>query len=575
MWAPTQMPEPSSHFSTKAMDAADIRATIDGFAVSARNAVEGGFDGIEIKIAHDGLLRSFASPFFNRRTDGYGGSFENRMRLSYEVLEAIQRRRGDDVPVGVRICLDEFTAFGYDLDYGLQMVRALEATGLRRLFQRGCRLLLLLLDGDPACRRAHRRFRAPEPGSEGDQPLPVVAFGRISPLAAARRCCARGVCDMIGMARQLIADPDTPNKLMAGRADLVRMCVACNDACIFQVGQEKAIRCIHNPGAGRERRDQRALSARGRTGAARRRRGRRPGRPEGRRDRGPPRPRRHGARTRPQLGGQVRLAAGQPEHAHIAGVAGSLEASLAEPRRHHRPRPHRQRPQPCGAGARHRGDRDGIGPNLPRPNMPDGGAPPLSLGMGRTVLRRCPGSTASFVDSSDDVMSGAATCAATSGGRRERPLGGGRHRRIPGRPGLRVTITLAQPYGGGSRRRHPHAVLSPRRDQEHPLPHRHDGDGDRAGAVQIRPVFGPQPSDSWDRYLIINGEPERLAGVDAVVAVIGRRSREDLFHACKEFPGLAGVRVERVGYCVAPRLVEGTLRKRTFRHEHLTICNLG
>jgi 2,4-dienoyl-CoA reductase-like NADH-dependent reductase (Old Yellow Enzyme family) len=70
MWAPTQMPEPSSHFNTKAMDAADIRAVIDGFAVSARNAREAGFDGIEIKIAHDGLLRSFASPYFNRRTDG-------------------------------------------------------------------------------------------------------------------------------------------------------------------------------------------------------------------------------------------------------------------------------------------------------------------------------------------------------------------------------------------------------------------------------------------------------------------------------------------------------------------------
>jgi 2,4-dienoyl-CoA reductase-like NADH-dependent reductase (Old Yellow Enzyme family) len=57
MWALTQMPEPSSHFSTKAMDEDDIRTVIDGFAVSARNAVEAGFDGIEIKVAHDGLLR--------------------------------------------------------------------------------------------------------------------------------------------------------------------------------------------------------------------------------------------------------------------------------------------------------------------------------------------------------------------------------------------------------------------------------------------------------------------------------------------------------------------------------------
>jgi NADPH-dependent 2,4-dienoyl-CoA reductase/sulfur reductase-like enzyme len=62
-----------------------------------------------------------------------------------------------------------------------------------------------------------------------------------------------GEADLIGMARQLITDPETPSKLKAGRADLVRVCVACNDVCIFQVGQEKAVRCIHNPGAGRER----------------------------------------------------------------------------------------------------------------------------------------------------------------------------------------------------------------------------------------------------------------------------------------------------------------------------------
>jgi 2,4-dienoyl-CoA reductase-like NADH-dependent reductase (Old Yellow Enzyme family) len=84
------MPEPSSHYSTKAMDEDDIRAVIEGFARSARNLVVARLDGIEIKIAHDDLLRSFASPFFNRRTDRYGGSFENRMRLSLEVIAAIK-----------------------------------------------------------------------------------------------------------------------------------------------------------------------------------------------------------------------------------------------------------------------------------------------------------------------------------------------------------------------------------------------------------------------------------------------------------------------------------------------------
>src|SRR5262249_13991364 len=128
MWAPTQMPEPSSTWTTKAMDLADINATIDGFAVSAINARKGGFDGVEIKVTHDGLLRSFASPFFNRRTDRYGGSFENRMRLSVEVVRAIKEAAGSDFPVGIRLCLDEYTPWGYGLDYGLDMAKHLEAT---------------------------------------------------------------------------------------------------------------------------------------------------------------------------------------------------------------------------------------------------------------------------------------------------------------------------------------------------------------------------------------------------------------------------------------------------------------
>src|SRR5690606_26436068 len=82
--------------------------------------------------------------------------------------------------------------------------------------------------------------------------LPVIAFGRLTPTAG-EALLAAGEADLIGLARELIADPETPNKLMAGRGDLVRVCVACNHDCIHHVGQDKAVRCIHNPGAGRER----------------------------------------------------------------------------------------------------------------------------------------------------------------------------------------------------------------------------------------------------------------------------------------------------------------------------------
>ena len=246
MWAPTQMSEPSSYHSTKAMDEEDIRAVIAGFAASARNMIDAGLDGVEIKIAHDGLLRSFASPFFNRRTDRYGGSFENRMRLCLEVLDAIKKATGPDVPLGVRMCVNEFTIFGYDEEYGLKMAATLEMTGQVDYFNSDAGSFSSFWMEIPPAAVAANDFRKINAVLKKASRIPVIGFGRLTPTAA-EALLAAGEADLIGMARPLIADPEIPNKLMAGRGDLIRVCVACNDACVYQAGQEKPLRCIHNP----------------------------------------------------------------------------------------------------------------------------------------------------------------------------------------------------------------------------------------------------------------------------------------------------------------------------------------
>ena len=185
-------------------------------SASARNAIVAGFDGIEIKIAHDGLLRSFASAFFNHRTDACGGSFENRMRLSCEVLEAIRKAIGAR-PLGVRVCLDEFTAFGYDLDYGLRMVRALEATGLVDYFNSDPGSFSSYWMEIPPAAVGPEVFDRLNRASKAATKLPVVAFGRITPLRRAEELLKGAHADLIGWARQLIADPHTANKLAMGR----------------------------------------------------------------------------------------------------------------------------------------------------------------------------------------------------------------------------------------------------------------------------------------------------------------------------------------------------------------------
>ena len=81
--------------------------------------------------------------------------------------------------------------------------------------------------------------------------LPVIAFGRIN-IGNAAKMVSAGEADFVGLARQLISDPETPNKMAAGRGHLIRYCLWCNDACLYQMGQEKDIRCVQNPAAGRE-----------------------------------------------------------------------------------------------------------------------------------------------------------------------------------------------------------------------------------------------------------------------------------------------------------------------------------
>jgi len=253
LWAPTQLPEPSDVWSTKAMDLSDVHAVVDGFAGAARNAVAGGFDGVEVKIAHDGLLRSFTSPHFNRRTDDYGGSFENRMRLAFEVLAATREALGAEPALGVRLCLNEYTDWGYDLDYGLRMAEVLEASGLLDYVNCDHGSYSSTWYEIPPFAVAEGAFRDLNRALKAQSSLPVIASGRIRRPAMAEEILAAGEADLIGMARQLIADPYFVRRLEDGLDDEVRPCIACNDACVIQTAQGKPIRCVVNPAAGRER----------------------------------------------------------------------------------------------------------------------------------------------------------------------------------------------------------------------------------------------------------------------------------------------------------------------------------
>ncbi len=556
LWAPTQMPEPSSHFSTKAIDNEDIRAVVEGHGISARNLIEAGFDGIEVKVAHDGLLRAFCSPFFNHRTDGYGGSFENRMRLSIECFEAI-RKAVDSVPIGVRLCVNEFTTFGYDSEYGLQMAEHFQSSGLVDYFNSDAGSFSSYWMEIPPAAVAAEDFRKINKELKSVSKLPVIGFGRMNSPQLAEEALQAGECDLIGMARQLIADPWTPEKTRAGRADLVRRCIACNDGCLEQVNQSKPVRCVQNPGAGREREvNERLLAPVAKPGhvvvvgggpaglkvaetAARR--GHRVTLFE---------------RNR-ALGGQLLLAEKQPEHANVAEVTSHLEIVADEAgvdiRRGHTATLddiHALSPDTVIVAT-------GSEPNLPRTPTDDVN---LSQKLGRQVLPDIPGLDRDIVVSGDDVLAGRATLSG-----RVVVVDNNGHWEAAGTAeyladqGCEVIVVAPDAVGsdleGGTR------TLFFRRAAIKNIALRGAMSLVEVGdhRVQVSPVFSGNDAIGWAKYLLMPGEGEWIENVDWVVPVIGRRSREDLFLKLKDDPRFEGVRIERTGDCVAPRLIESTI----------------
>ena len=248
--APTQMNEPYCHFNTKEIEHDEMKIIKDYYVNCAAWQQELGWDGVELKIAHDGLLRTFVSPYFNQRDDEYGGSFENRMRYPLEVITAIRKAVGPDYPIGIRLCVDEFTWYGYSLEYGLKIAKALEEGGVDYISTDAGTFTSWYMQIPPSPLPLGWAIYQSAALKKAVN-IPIIAFGRINDPVQAETILAENNADLIGMCRQLLCDPETPIKTAAGRLDDIRHCIACNDACVGVDGIY--VECVQNPGVGREK----------------------------------------------------------------------------------------------------------------------------------------------------------------------------------------------------------------------------------------------------------------------------------------------------------------------------------
>jgi 2,4-dienoyl-CoA reductase (NADPH2) len=253
VWAPSAVADPLFREVPKAVDQAEIDEIIAGYAMVAEHCAEGGFDGIELQCSHSSIVRGFLSPATNKRTDAYGGSLANRTRLLTEIVAAVRRVIGNRLALGVRICGDELIEGGTTIDDAVEIARIVEATGHVDYINTSIGVAtasLFMIEASMHIPPGYALFIPSAFRKAVD--LPVVGVGRFKDPLQAERALAEGHCDLVGVVRGQIADPDFAAKARAGATDEIRLCLSCNQECVGRMGLNRWLGCIENPRTGRE-----------------------------------------------------------------------------------------------------------------------------------------------------------------------------------------------------------------------------------------------------------------------------------------------------------------------------------
>ncbi|MFF2487940.1 FAD-dependent oxidoreductase [Microbacterium sp. NPDC058062] len=258
VYAPSRLISPSTGHATRATDHADIASFVEGWARSAEYARDGGFDGVEIHMAHGYLLHQFLSPLYNAREDEYGGDLEGRTRFPREVLRAVRARVGDDFTVGIRIVANEFHPDGID-GAGMREVIARLRQEVRidflDLAAGGYHNVHYVFPSSPMPYAWLRDDVAAVKAANPD--VPVFGVGAARSVEEAEDVVASGIADMVALTRAQIADPDLGRKLI-GLAPVdtgergIRHCIRLNQGCLGRGSRGLAMSCTVNPLAGRE-----------------------------------------------------------------------------------------------------------------------------------------------------------------------------------------------------------------------------------------------------------------------------------------------------------------------------------
>ena len=253
VWAPSPVPDPMFREVPKAVERHEIAEIVAGYGTVAGHCAEGGFDGVELQCSHSSIVRGFLSPATNKRTDAYGGSLAARARILLEIVDAVREAIGPDRALGVRICGDELIEGGSTLAEAVEVARMVEATGQVDYINTSIGVAtatLFMIEASMSIPPGYALFIAN--AMRQAVSLPVIGVGRIKDPVQAERALADGHCDLVGVVRGQIADPDFAAKARSGHATEIRTCLSCNQECVGRMGLNRWLGCIENPRTGRE-----------------------------------------------------------------------------------------------------------------------------------------------------------------------------------------------------------------------------------------------------------------------------------------------------------------------------------
>ena len=229
---------------------AEILELVDQFSEAAWRVKQAGFDAVELHAAHGYLLSEFMSPALNRRSDRFGGSFENRMRFPLAIVDQIHKKCGKNFPVLVRYSFDEWMPGGRTLEEGVEIAREFERAGCAAVD------LSMGLQESPGAGFDPMHYPqgwatyAAEATKKAVR-IPVITSHSLRDPEYCEQIIAEGKTDLVGLSRQMLADPYWPVKAQYGRVRSIRRCISCLGGCWQESLMAKhEIACSINPGCG-------------------------------------------------------------------------------------------------------------------------------------------------------------------------------------------------------------------------------------------------------------------------------------------------------------------------------------